>query len=324
MLTPYQGLTPDLVLTAVAELGLEPDGRLLELNSYENRVYQIGIEDGQPLVAKFYRPGRWSDEAIIEEHAFSQELADDEVPVVAPLRVAGRSLHACGGFRYAVYPRRGGRAPELDRIDVLERIGRFLGRLHAVGARSAFCHRAAISIEQLGEESVATILAMDLIPEHVQVAYHTTVTDLLRRVRTVWQRAGSPAWIRLHGDCHPGNILWTDDGPHFVDLDDAVSGPAVQDLWMLLSGDRVDMTLQLDAVLAGYEDFRDFDRRELHLIEPLRTLRMLHHSAWLARRWDDPAFPRAFPWFGQNRYWEDQVLALREQAALLDEPPLHV
>jgi Ser/Thr protein kinase RdoA (MazF antagonist) len=324
MLTPYQGLTPDLVLTAVAELGLEPDGRLLELNSYENRVYQIGIEDSQPLVAKFYRPGRWSDAAILEEHAFSQELADDEVPVVAPLRVARRTLHACGGFRYAVYPRRGGRAPELDRIDVLERIGRFLGRLHAVGARSAFRHRAAISIEQLGEEAVATILAMDLIPEHLQAAYRTTVTDLLRRVRTVWQRAGSPAWIRLHGDCHPGNILWTDDGPHFVDLDDAVSGPTVQDLWMLLSGDRVDMTLQLDAVLAGYEDFRDFDRRELHLIEPLRTLRMLHHSAWLARRWDDPAFPRAFPWFGQNRYWEEQVLALREQAALLDEPPLHV
>lgn len=324
MLTPYQGLTPDLILTAIEELGLHPDGRLLELNSYENRVYQVGIDAEQPVVAKFYRPERWSDAAILEEHAFSQTLADDEVPVIAPLLFHGRSLHACRGFRYAIYPRRGGRAPELDRFDVLERIGRFLGRLHAVGARQAFVHRPSISIERFGEQAVATVRAMELVPTHLLDAWQTTVADVLQRVQAVWQRAGSPAWIRLHGDCHPGNILWTDAGPHFVDLDDAVSGPAIQDLWMLLSGDRADMTAQLDTVLSGYADFRDFDRRELHLIEPLRTLRMLHHSAWLATRWSDPAFPRAFPWFAENRYWETQVLALREQAALLDEPPLQV
>ncbi len=320
---PYYALGPAAVLDALEQLGFRCDGRLLELNSYENRVYQVGLDDAEPVVVKFYRPGRWSDAAIEEEHAFSRELAERDVPVVAPLQVHGRSLHHDGAFRLAVYPRRGGRAPELDRADHRVWLGRFLGRLHAVGAVTTFQHRPRLDID-MGRDAANLILDRDLIPGFLVEAYRTTVDAVLERIEHAWQRGAGVPWIRLHGDCHPGNILWTDAGPHFVDLDDALTGPPIQDLWMLLSGDRQEMTVQFLDILEGYEDFFEFDPVQLHLMEALRTLRIMHHATWLARRWDDPAFPRAFPWFGEPRFWEEHVLSLREQAALLDEPPLTV
>lgn len=320
---PYDALTPDAVLNAVDSVGYLSDGRQLALNSYENRVYQVGIEDGQPLVVKFYRPGRWSDAAIQEEHDFTAALSEVEIPVVAPLRnAAGTSLFEFGGFRFALYPRRGGRTLDLEDMDSLFWMGRFLGRIHALGAIESFTHRPTLTVESFGWESYRYLMATDFIPADLHEAYSTLVEDVLKQVETVFARAGDIAKIRLHGDCHPGNILWTDDGPHFVDFDDARMGPAVQDLWMLLSGDHAQMSIQIDEVLSGYTEFMDFNPRELQLIEPLRTLRMIHYSAWLARRWDDPTFPMHFPWFAEPRYWEEQILGLREQAALMNEAPL--
>jgi Ser/Thr protein kinase RdoA (MazF antagonist) len=319
---PYAGLTPDLMLNAVESVGFLCDGRLLALNSYENRVYQIGIEDDKPLVAKFYRPARWSDSQILEEHAFTAELAEREIPAVPPTAVDGRTLHAFQGFRFALYPRRGGRAPELDNPDTLEWLGRFIGRIHAVGALIPFAHRPALDIATFGEEPREYLLGNDFIPADLRVAYTSVIDQALAGVRDGFQRAGAVQSIRLHGDCHPGNVLWTDGGPHFVDFDDARMGPALQDLWMLLSGDRAAMTRQLSDVLAGYEDFFDFDRREVQLLEPLRTLRLIHYSAWLARRWTDPAFPAAFTWVHTTKYWQDQILQLREQVAAMQDAPL--
>ena len=319
---PYAGLTPDRVLDALESVGLAADGRLLALNSYENRVYQVGVEDAAPVVAKFYRPARWSDDAILEEHAFTAELAAREIPVVAPLAIDGRTLHAHAGFRFAVYPRHGGRAPELDDPDTLEWLGRFIGRIHAVGSVAAFLHRPRLDVASFGDEPLAFLLDGDWLPADLRAAYAAIATQALDGVRAAFDRAGDVAPIRLHGDCHAGNVLWTEDGPHFVDFDDARMGPAVQDLWMLLSGERAEMTRQLADVLAGYEDFHAFDARELQLVEALRTLRLIHYSAWLARRWNDPAFPATFPWFGSQRYWQDQVLTLREQVAAMQEPPL--
>ncbi|SEO50850.1 serine/threonine protein kinase [Aquisalimonas asiatica] len=322
--TPYADLGPEIVLDAVDSLGLEADGRLLALNSYENRVYQIGREDGPPLVGKFYREGRWSDAAILEEHAFTIELSEREIPVVAPLAFNGTTLHYYEGFRFALFPRQGGRLPDLDNQQAREWIGRFMGRLHMVGGMHAFQARPTLTSTRMGHDPVAYITGHGLIPPSLESAYATLAADVLQRVDAAFERAGDYAHIRLHGDCHPGNILWTDDGPHFVDLDDAMNGPAIQDLWMLISGDRVEMTRQLDEILEGYEDFASLDPRQLHLVEALRTLRMIHFSFWLAKRWNDPAFPPAFPWFASERYWEEQILALREQAALLDEPPLQL
>lgn len=323
-LPPYHTLTPDAVLDAVESVGYRCDGRLLALNSYENRVYQVGQEEGPPLVAKFYRPERWSDAAILEEHDFTLELAEREIPVVSPLRDAeGRTLHHFHHFRFALTPRCPGRAPELDDSDTLRWMGRFIGRIHAVGALQPFDHRPALTVESYGDESLTYLLANGFIPPDLEPAYRTVAEDVLARVRAAYARAGAVSMIRLHGDCHPGNVLWS-DGPHFVDFDDCRMGPAVQDMWMLLSGDRPAMTGQLLDFLEGYEEFHDFDPAELHLLEALRTLRLLHYSAWLARRWSDPAFPASFSWFNTQRYWQDQILALREQAALLDEPPLRV
>jgi Ser/Thr protein kinase RdoA (MazF antagonist) len=284
----------------------------------------VFMEEGPPVVAKFYRPERWTDAQIAEEHVFVAELAEREIPVVAPLTVDGRTLHAFGGFRFAVYPRRGGRAPELDNPETLEWIGRFIGRIHAVGAVRPFAVRPAVDIESFGIEPRDWLLASGFIPDDLRPAWESVVNQALDGVRHAFDRAGDVTTLRLHGDCHAGNVLWTEDGPHFVDFDDARTGPAMQDLWMLLSGDRPDMTRQLSDVLAGYEDFAEFDRRELHLVEALRTLRLVHYSAWIARRWDDPAFPAAFPWFNTQRYWQDRVLELREQVALMDEAPLVV
>ncbi|MDT8383430.1 MAG: serine/threonine protein kinase [Gammaproteobacteria bacterium] len=328
----YALLTPDAVLDAVDSVaplvGGHSDGRQLALNSYENRVYQVGIEEAAPVIVKFYRPQRWTDAAIQEEHDFAAQLAQAEIPAVAPLRDAsGRSLFEHGGFRFALYPRRGGRTPDLENPDHLLWVGRFLGRIHAIGATSPFRHRPSLSIDSFGHEPFRYILSTGFVPDDLREAYTTLVEDVLKQVVIGFERAGALEGkvlsLRLHGDCHPGNILWTDDGPHFVDFDDARMGPAIQDLWMLLSGDRRQMTGQLDELLAGYSEFMDFNPRELHLIEPLRSLRMIHYSAWLARRWDDPTFPMHFPWFGEARYWEEQILALREQAAIMmNEAPL--
>ncbi len=307
-----------MVLDACSALGLRPDGRLLSLNSYENRVYQVYMEEGPAVVVKFYRPGRWSDAQIAEEHEFAAELAAHEIPVVAPIHVS-----SFGGFRIAVYPRRGGRTPELDKPDTLQWIGRFLGRIHARGATKPFRHREALTPESFGTAPRQFLLSTGFIPADLLEAWKAVTEQALFLVQRIFEENRAKN-IRLHGDCHAGNILWTDDGPHFVDLDDSRMGPATQDLWMLLSGDRAGMTLALSDVLAGYEQFMEFDRRELPLLEALRTLRLIHYSAWIARRWDDPAFPAAFPWFNTQRYWQDRILELREQIALMEEPPLQV
>jgi len=319
---PYAQLTPDRVLDALESVGWRVDGRLFALNSYENRVYQIGLEDGASVVAKFYRPARWSDAQIGEEHAFALELAAREIPVVAPLARDGRTLFEHAGFRFAVYPRRGGRTPELDDTSVLEWIGRFLGRIHAVGATRAFVQRPALDPQSFGRAPRDFILERRLVPDELREAWSSIAALALDAVERRWNEAAGMRAIRLHGDCHPGNILWTDEGPHFVDLDDCRSGPAIQDLWMLLSGERESMQRQLGAVLRGYAQFCEFDARELILVEALRTLRLLHYAAWIGERWDDPAFPAAFPWFGTQRYWQDRILELREQVAAMDEPPL--
>jgi Ser/Thr protein kinase RdoA (MazF antagonist) len=318
----FATLSPDAVLDALDSVGLRGDGRLLALNSYENRVYQVGMEEGQPLIAKFYRPERWSDAQILEEHAFVATLAEREIPVVPALKIQGSTLHLFNGFRFSVFTRHGGRAPELDDSGTLEWMGRFLGRIHAVGALEPYRHRPALDIESFGVEPSLYLLEHEFIPDELVEVYRGVVAQALDSVRSCYEHAGDVKKLRLHGDCHVGNVLWTDDGPHFVDFDDSRMGPAVQDLWMLLSGERAEMTRQLSDLLTGYEDFYQFEPRELHLVEALRTLRLIHYAAWIARRWDDPAFAIAFPWFNTQRYWQDRILELREQIALMNEPPL--
>ena len=333
---PYESLTPDAVLDALASVGLFGDGRLLALSSYENRVYQVRLEDGRMVVAKFYRPGRWSNAQILEEHSFAAELMAAEVPAVGALELNGSTLHHHGGFAFSVSPSRGGRAPELDDFEVLEWIGRFLARIHTVGAAQPFIHRPALNLQTFGTDSLEWLLGHDMVPLDVQSAWRSTCEKALNLIAASALPTGAVApkdseikTLRLHGDCHPGNVLWTPTdqpggGPHFVDLDDARTGPAVQDLWMLLSGDRAQRTRQLGALVDGYEQFRSFDRRELALIEPLRTLRLVHYSAWLARRWEDPIFPINFPWFGSSDYWHGQVHMLEEQCEAMAEDPLYV
>lgn len=323
---PYATLTPDRILDALDRTGVRGDGRLLALNSYENRVYLVYCDEApgnvSSVVVKFYRPHRWTDAQIGEEHAFVQELVEREVPAVAPLALDGRTLHHDGELRFAVYPRRGGRTPELDDPATLTWIGRYLGRIHAVGATKRFEHRPALDIATFGDEARAYLLDHGFVPRDLVDPYVAVSSLALDGIRRCHDRAGAVATLRLHGDCHAANILWTPEGPHFVDFDDARTGPAIQDLWMLLSGDRASMNRQLGDVLAGYEDFAELDRRELHLVEALRTLRLVHYAAWIARRWHDPAFPAAFPWFNTQRYWQDRILELREQVAAMDEAPL--
>lgn len=320
--SPYSELDPDAVLDALEHIGMRCDGRLLTLNSYENRVFQVGMEDGPPLVAKFYRAARWSDEAILEEHRYSALLAEREIPVVSPLNIAGSTLHNHQGYRYALFNKQGGRAPELDRPETLQWMGRFIARIHAVGALDTYQHRPTLDINSFGIEPCEFLLAHNFISSELREVYKGVVAHALDGVRRCFDRAGAVRTLRLHGDCHVGNVLWTEQGPHFVDFDDSRMGPAIQDLWMLLSGDRAEQTRQFADLLIGYEDFYDFDTREMHLLEALRTLRLIHYSAWIARRWDDAAFKVAFPWFDSQRYWQDRILELREQIALMDEPPL--
>ena len=357
----FETLTPDVVLDALASVGLYGDGRLTALSSYENRVYQVHLEHGlardaaapRSVVVKFYRPERWTEAQIREEHSFSFELMSAEIPVVGPLVLQGDHLHHHAGFAFSVSPQRGGRPPELDDFEVLEWVGRFLARIHTVGAAKPFVHRPALNVQSFGVEPMDWLLSHDMVPLDVQAAWQKTCQYAINLIANkaintpaiseitshkgvkndglIDDKADSSniAIIRLHGDCHPGNILWTPTdaphgGPHFVDLDDARSGPAVQDLWMLLSGDRRQRTTQLSALIDGYEQFRPFDRRELALIEPLRTLRLIHYSAWLARRWQDPTFPINFPWFGTSDYWKSQIHTLEEQIEAMQEEPLVV
>jgi Ser/Thr protein kinase RdoA (MazF antagonist) len=311
-------------MDAVESQGFRCDCRTFALNSYENRVYQVGIDEGQPLIAKFYRPGRWIAEQISEEHRFCFELAEHELPVVAPMRnPAGESLFVYKEFRFALYPRQGGHAPEFDNLDNLLILGRMLGRIHCIGRVQPFCHRPVLNCRNFGHDSVALIRER-FIPEDYRPSYEAVTSQLLDAIDGIMGSAGTVRHIRTHGDCHAGNILWRDNAPHFVDFDDARMAPAVQDLWMMLSGDRQRQTAQLESLMEGYREFCDFDPGELRLIEALRALRMLHYSAWIASRWDDPAFPGAFPWFNTVRYWGEQILALREQVAVLDEPPLEL
>ena len=325
---PYEALSPDLVLDAVESCGYLSDARVLALNSYENRVYQVGIEDASPLIAKFYRPQRWSDAQILEEHTFTQALHELEISVVPPIADAdGNTLrtfaHQGNPFRFALYPRQGGHAPNLDDYDQLLSLGRVLGRIHALGRARPFIERPSLDVQSFARDSYSFLLENDFIPPSLRESYRSLGADLIRRLEDRFAQTHFTP-IRLHGDCHPGNILWRGDAPHFVDFDDARNGPAVQDLWMLLSGEREQQSLQLAEILDGYREFCDFDLAELNLIEALRTLRIMHYSAWLARRWDDPAFPRHFPWFNTERYWGEHILELREQMAALYEPPLAV
>ena len=319
---PFESLTPDFILDAVEQNGYVSDGRMLALNSYENRVYQVGIEDGEPIVAKFYRPERWSDAQILEEHAFCFELVERDIPVVPPIVDAqGSSLFMAGNFRLALFTRRGGRTPDIDDLDNLLVLGRLLGRIHLAGAQRPFEHRRSIDCQTFGHDSVA-LIGGHFIPAELQQAYDTLANDILHKLDAIFARVDNVTSIRVHGDCHSGNILWRDDTAHFVDFDDAAMAPAVQDIWMLLSGDEQRQRAQLSEILEGYEEFFEFNRSELQLVEALRTLRLLHYNAWLAARWEDPAFPRTFTWFNSPRYWEQHILDLKEQYAALDEPPL--
>ena len=319
MQTPYKNLSPDKILDAVESVGLLPSGGLLAFNSYENRVYQIEMEDGTFLVGKFYRPQRWTDLAILEEHTYCEELSEAEISVVTPLRIDGHSLFHFEEFRFALFPRQGGHPPNLENEDDLEVLARTIARIHARGGVKAFAHRNTLSVETMAIQSREFLLSSGYIPDDVRSAYDSTTAHLIERIAPLFADVPSQ---RIHGDCHMGNVLWREDTPHFVDFDDCVMGPPIQDLWMLLSGDRADQTYQLSVILDAYQEFYDFDTRSLVLIEPLRTLRILHHVAWIGRRWTDPAFPLAFPLFTSARYWSEHLLSLREQMALLDEPPL--
>ncbi|PLX89696.1 MAG: serine/threonine protein kinase [Desulfuromonas sp.] len=321
---PFERLTPDFIMDAVESQGYRCDCRTLALNSYENRVYQVGIEDEAPLIAKFYRPERWSDEQICEEHQFCFELVEQELPVVAPLvNTQGESLFVFDGFRFALFPRMGGHAPELDNLDSLRVLGRLMGRIHLVGSCRPFAHRPRLDSYSYGHQSVAFLLDR-FVPQDYRQSYQSLTTDLLAAVDDIVGSVGLLHVLRVHGDCHAGNMLWRNQSPHFVDFDDARTAPAIQDLWMFLSGDRARQQVQLAELVAGYEEFSSFRAEELPLIEVLRTLRMLHYSAWLARRWDDPAFRNAFPWFNTPAYWGEHILELREQFSLLQEPPLRL
>jgi Ser/Thr protein kinase RdoA (MazF antagonist) len=320
--TPFQGLTPDVVLDLAAAAGIEPDGRLFALNSYENRVYRVGRTDGGAIVLKIYRPARWSDAAILEEHEFALELAARDVPVAAPLRHVGRTLHHADGFRFAAFPLEAGGAPDLDQEGAREWLGRTLGRLHAVGALSPFRQRPKLAGGRLGSEARLAVLASGMLPAHVEARYAHVSAELVGVIRTSFAEDDDIETIRLHGDCHLGNILWRTEGPIFVDLDDCQQGPRIQDLWMFLSGDAEAQRAQWAELSAGYLQFSDFDYRELRLVEALRGARMLNHAAWLVERWADPAFPRAFPWAAEPRYWERLADDLAEQVAAVDSPPL--
>ncbi|ODW54801.1 serine/threonine protein kinase [Vibrio parahaemolyticus] len=315
----FDALTPDFMWYALESIGIRAESGFLPLNSYENRVYQFTDEERRRYVVKFYRPERWSNEQIQEEHDFTLELIDNEIPVAPPVRINGNTLHHYQCYGFALFESVGGRQFEVDNLEQLEGVGRFLGRIHKVGSRQAFQHRPTIGLQEYLYQPREILQNANMIPMHLENSFFNDLDMLIKAIENHWQ--DSFTTIRLHGDCHPGNILWR-DGPMFVDLDDSRNGPAVQDLWMLLNGERQDKLMQLDIILEAYQEFCDFNAAELKLIEPLRGLRMVHYMAWLAKRWHDPAFPLAFPWFNEPKYWEGQVLAFKEQIASLEEAPL--
>jgi Ser/Thr protein kinase RdoA (MazF antagonist) len=317
----YEKLTPDAVINAVESLGLLSDARIIALNSYENRVYQVGIDDATPIIAKFYRPERWSNEQILEEHAFTMELQAAEIACVPPMQIDGKTLHDYEGFRFSIFERRGGHAPELDNLDDLYNLGSFIGRIHQVGKQRAFSHRIQLNLEQWVQHN-SEYLLQHFVPSELRTVYQSIIRDLLPLIQEGWKSLNSQPVIRLHGDCHPGNILYRDEIAHFVDFDDCINGPAIQDLWMLLSGDYSQRCQQLAEIAEGYNEFNDFPIQQISAIETLRTMRLIHYAGWLAKRWDDPAFPMHFPWFNQPRYWSDHILELREQINALQNEPL--
>ena len=320
----FRRLDPSTLLDAIDAAGHLTDGRVSALNSYENRVYAVGLESGATLVAKFYRPGRWSDEAILEEHDFCLDLVDAGLPVVAPLVDAdGESLLRTGPFRFALFPRVGGRAPELDDPTELAVVGRTVGRLHEVSRAWDFEHRPFVDADRLGASAIEYLVDSETVPGGVRDAYETLAWELLDLVEDRIDEAGDVDEFPIHGDMHPGNILWGPDGvPRLLDFDDAATGPAVQDLWMFVSGDRDYAEARLGNVLDGYTTHADFDVAELALIEPLRTLRLVNFAAWIAERWVEPAFRRAFPYFEGDTFWDEHVRVLQEQRQALHEPAL--
>ncbi|MDP2523025.1 serine/threonine protein kinase [Neptunomonas phycophila] len=319
---PFYELKPDTVIDAVESIGYLSDGRIMALNSYENRVYQVGIDESEPLIAKFYRPQRWTDEQIGEEHRFMAQLVEQDLSVVAPIKSdTGQTLFSYDDYRFSIFVRKGGRAPELEDPEHLFQLGNTLGRIHLAGQAEPFKHRPTLDIQSYGIDST-DFISRELIPASLKAAYDSLTSDLLREIDAAFKRAGDVVYQRVHGDCHGGNILWRDDMPHFVDFDDARMAPAIQDLWMLLTGDRHQQELQLGEVIDGYNEFASFNPRELHLVEALRTLRMMNYAAWIGRRWEDPAFPMSFPWFNTERYWGEHLLELKEQFAKLQEPVL--
>ena len=319
----FARLSPDLIMDAIESLGYQCDARILELNSYENRVFQIGLEQAEPIIAKFYRANRWTDDMIREEHDFTLQLAESDVSVVPPLQIDSQTLFVFDEFRFSLYQRRGGRAPAIDDLDCLTILGRHIALIHNVGASSDFYHRPALSIEEFGLSAREFLLNNNFIPMGLIPAYSTVSEQLLADIEKVYAAATFDT-LRLHGDCHMGNVLWREELPHFVDFDDARTGPAIQDLWMMLSGSQSAQEQQLDHILKGYREFRDFNPIELRLIEGLRALRLMHHAAWIARRWQEPAFKRAFPFFDNEKFWATHILELREQCAALFEQPLRL
>lgn len=318
----FTSLSPDLILDGIETLDILPDSGLLALNSYENRVYQFHDQNRVKYVTKFYRPQRWSQAQIQEEHDFALELAEYELPVVAPLVINGESLFQHKGYSFALYPCRGGRTFEVDNLDQLEWMGRFLGRIHAVSAQKNFTYRHTINTQEMLNDARTIIKNSGYVSASLDLAFFTILDQVAALAGEHFNQHNTGAQIRLHGDCHAGNILWTDSGPHFVDLDDCRQGPAIQDMWMMLSGDRQQKLLQLDTLLTGYEEFYSFEHQELVLIESLRAMRVVNYIAWLCNRWQDPAFPRNFPWFDSEKYWEQQILILKEQVSALQQPPL--
>ncbi len=319
----FQKLSHDDILNAIDAAGYRCSGHIYPLNSYENRVYQVGLEDANNVIAKFYRPGRWSDDAIIEEHNFTTHLSTEDIPVISPLLFTDKtSLKHTDRFRYALYESVGGRTPELDNPGHLKMLGRTLARIHNFGETQQFVHRRTLNITEFADDSCTFLLENNFIPQDLLPAYESLIGDVISRIKQCFSDTGQVNFIRIHGDFHLGNILWRDDTPFVVDFDDTMMGPVVQDIWMLLSGDYEYMTARLNDVLEGYNEFRDFNPVELNLIEALRSLRIIHYAGWIAKRWEDPAFPFAFPWFNTQRYWQDHILNLREQIAAMEEPAL--
>ena len=320
MYSPFENLGPETILAALESVGFEPNGSLLALNSYENRVYQAQTENLEFYVAKFYRPDRWTHEAIKEEHDFSYELLDSDISVVAPIKIEGSTIFDFAGYHFAIFPRQGGHPPNLENKDDLEVLSRSIARIHAIGSKKTFKHREIFSMERLGTRSREFILGSDFLPPELVESYATTSQNLLNAIDPSLIESQQ---IRIHGDCHMGNVLWRNDISHFVDFDDCLNGPPIQDLWMLLSGERQDQLHQVNTILDAYNEFYEFNPATLTVIEPLRTLRMIHHAAWIGKRWEDPAFPLAFPFFNSARYWSDHILTLKEQESKLVEEPLY-